>query len=158
VVAAIGKHREGEQNRKRSESGVRLRARRSVQLRGSSPLASELSATSRALGSPDAPSSSAGLANEGHEPAPSFAWGDPSIHEDALHIERLLDQTGQCLSRMTQAPLRRELTLVVERYRHSVGEWAARAPTWVQRIILLDCVKALHDRVVSRTTRAPPTR
>jgi hypothetical protein len=84
---------------------------------------------------------------------PSTATVDPSIREEALAIERLLDQSSERLSRMTATPLSRELNLVIERYRCAVREWPVQIPTPVQRFVLLDCVKALHDRVVLRSAR-----
>jgi hypothetical protein len=148
LVAAISKRREEEQRRKR-ESGVRVR--RSTQARHA-PLDSDRSAAGDAPGAglPSSPAPSAA------DPDRSAAATDRSIREEAMAIELLLERTSERLSRMTASPLSRELGLVVERYRHSVGEWAVQPPTLVQRIILLDCVRGLHDRVVTRSAREPP--
>ena len=78
---------------------------------------------------------------------------DGSAAEDASVIDRLLDETAALLAQTPEAPLRRELYLVVERYRRALGEWSTQAPTQLQRNILLDCVKALSLRVASRSYR-----
>ena len=147
-MAAIGKRREEELRRKR-ESGVRVRG--STQVRRPPPV-SDRSAAGDAprAGLPSSPAPPAA------DPHRSAAATDRSIREEARAIELLLERTSERLSRMTATPLSRELGLVVERYRHAVGEWAAQPPTLVQRIILLDCVKGLHDRVVTRSAREPP--
>ena len=81
---------------------------------------------------------------------------DVSVVEDASIIERLLDDTSRRLAETPPTPLRRELYLVVERYRRALREWATLPPTRLQRDILIDCVKALHQRVASRSWRKFP--
>jgi hypothetical protein len=130
-VTAIGKKRADAQKGKRRESGLRPR-------------------------NPVEPGTDASSASR--QPVLTPAPLDPGIRDDAARIELLLDQTSERLFRMTETPLRRELTLVVERYRRALGEWEGHALTPVQRVILLDCVKALHDRVVSRSNLGPNAR
>ena len=78
--------------------------------------------------------------------------------EDASVIERLLDDASERLAQTPETPLRRELYLVVERYRHALREWRTQPPTHLQQIILVDCVKALQHRVASRSWgKLPPT-
>jgi hypothetical protein len=76
--------------------------------------------------------------------------------EDALAIEQLLNETSAWLAQTAETPLRRELTLLVERYRRALREWPTQPPTQLQRDILIDCVKSLHRRVASRSFRKPP--
>jgi hypothetical protein len=129
-VAAIGKRRADAQKGRRRESGMRARG---IHEPGA-----------------DSPRDSDGnLLPTG--------WVDGAI-ADAGRIENLLDQTSERLLRMTETPLRRELSLVVERYRRALREWGGQRPTPVQQIILFDCVKALHDRVVLRSRRDQNTR
>jgi hypothetical protein len=148
AVAAIGKRREDGQQRKRRESGVRRKDREQEVV--DAPPKSLHPAGPPARGGAALPhSQSDALSDWGGVPGPT----DPRIQEDAATIEWLLDQAWQRLSRMPEAPLCRELRLVVDRYRRAVREWTAQPPTQVQRAILLDCVKALHGRVVSRSSR-----
>jgi hypothetical protein len=79
-----------------------------------------------------------------------------SAVEDASTIERLLDDTSKLLAETPDTPLRRELCLVVERYRYTLGAWSNLPPTRLQRVILIDCVRALHQRVASRSWRKLP--
>lgn len=79
-----------------------------------------------------------------------------SAAEDAVTIERLLDETSRRLAHTPETPLRRELSLVLERYRRTLRDWPTQPPTPLQREILIDCVKALHHRVASRSFRKLP--
>jgi hypothetical protein len=128
-VAAIGKRRDEAAGAKgkRRESGIR---RREVLDDGGKPSATPVSATP----SPADPS-------------------DAGVARDAATIGALLERTARRLAHMPDTPLRRELHVVVERYRRALVDWANDMPTPVQRVILLDCARALHDRVVSRSKR-----
>jgi hypothetical protein len=130
-VAAIGKRRVDAQKDKRRESGLRPRS---------------------------AVEPGAGQSPGAKPPTPTLAPVDLPASDDAANIARLLDRTAERLLRMTETPLRRELSQVAERYRRALGEWENQTLTPVQRVILFDCVKALHDRVVSRSIRDPNAR
>lgn len=130
-MAAIGKRRADAQKGNRRASGMRPRG-------NDEPGA-------------DVPTASA------QSPQPSMSF-EEAIPADAARIALLLDRTSERLLRMTETPLRRELSLVVERYRRALREWTGQKPTPVQQVILFDCVKALHDRVVLRSTRDPHTK
>jgi hypothetical protein len=148
-VAAIGKGREGEQERKRRKSGVRRRdgEREAVDM---PPMSAHPAGPPVREDAPRQPSQSDARSERGGALGPT----DPRIREDdAASIEWLLDEASRHLSHMPDAPLCRELRLVVYRYRRAVREWTGQSPTEVQRAILLDCVRALHGRVVSRSSR-----
>jgi hypothetical protein len=76
-----------------------------------------------------------------------------AVQDEAALIGRLLDWTSRRLAQMPDTALKRELRLVVDRYRRALADWMKQPPTPVQRTVLLDCVKALHDRVASRSTK-----
>jgi hypothetical protein len=88
--------------------------------------------------------------------SPTSPEFEPSTAADTAAIERMLDETSDRLARTPETPLRWEVYSVVERYRRALAEWTTQPPTRLQRVILFDCVKALHHRVASRSWRKLP--
>jgi hypothetical protein len=137
-VAAIGKGRNRAEKRYRRESGVR--PRRLDESAAPSPVGTEAAASKAAV------------------PGRWRSRVGSSVVQEAAIIEWLLDRISERLSGMADTTLRRGLSLVVERYERVLVEWSVQAPTPEQRIMLLENVNALHDRVVCQSTKEPPAK
>jgi hypothetical protein len=79
---------------------------------------------------------------------------DTALTPKHVLLEEILVATIDVLRRMPPSAQTRALLSEAERYRRTVGEWASRAPSSLQRATMFDCVVALRAKV---TPLSPPS-